>query len=71
MFRDLVKMLVRFVSPYKKNLFLNIFFNILSTILSLFSFAVIIPILQVLISTGLLRSRLTSTATRGRLCCWV
>lgn len=48
MFRDLVKMLVRFVSPYKKNLFLNIFFNILSTILSLFSFAVIIPILQVL-----------------------
>ncbi len=44
-------MLLRFVPPYKRNLFLNIFFNIVSTILSLFSFAVIIPILEILFQT--------------------
>lgn len=34
--------------PYKKYLFLNIFFNILAAFLTLFSFAVIIPILEML-----------------------
>lgn len=34
--------------PYKKYLFLNIFFNILAAILTLFSFAIIIPILEML-----------------------
>lgn len=38
----------RFVPPYKKYLALNVFFNILSAFLTLFSFAVIIPILQML-----------------------
>ena len=38
----------RFVPPYKKYLFLNIFFNFLSAILTLFSFAVIVPILEIL-----------------------
>ena len=38
----------RFVPPYKKYLFLNIFFNILAAFLTLFSFAVIIPILEIL-----------------------
>ncbi|MEG1642670.1 MAG: ABC transporter ATP-binding protein [Bacteroidales bacterium] len=48
MLKELFKMLLRFVPPYKKYLFLNVFFNILSTILSLFSFAMIVPILQIL-----------------------
>lgn len=40
--------LKRFVPPYKKYLALNVFFNILSAFLTLFSFAVIIPILEML-----------------------
>ena len=48
MFIELLKLLVRFVSPYKKYFILNLFFNILSTILTLFSFATIIPILEIL-----------------------
>ncbi len=38
----------RFVPPYKKYLILNIFFNILAALLTLFSFALIIPILEML-----------------------
>lgn len=41
-------MLARFVPPYKKYLFLNIFFNFLAAFLTLFSFALIIPILEML-----------------------
>lgn len=41
-------MLRRFVPPYKKNLILSIFFNILSAVLTVFSFAIIIPILEML-----------------------
>ena len=37
-----------FVPPYRRYLVLNIIFNILSAILNLFSFALIIPILQIL-----------------------
>lgn len=40
--------LKRFVPPYKKYLALNVFFNVLSAFLTLFSFAVIIPILEML-----------------------
>ncbi len=42
------RLLKRFIPPYKKEVVLNILFNLLSTILSLFSFATIIPILQIL-----------------------
>lgn len=38
----------RFVPPYKRYMALNILFNLLSTILSLFSFAAIIPVLRIL-----------------------
>ncbi len=38
----------RFVPPYKKQLVLNIIFNILAALLTLFSFALIIPILEML-----------------------
>ena len=43
-----MSLLRRFVPPYKKYLALNIFFNLLSAILTLFSFALIIPILKML-----------------------
>ena len=43
-----IAILRRFVPPYKKYLFLNIFFNLLSAFLTLFSFALIIPILEML-----------------------
>jgi len=46
--KDFVKVLRRFVPPYKKYLVLNIIFNILAAFLTLFSFAVIIPILEML-----------------------
>jgi len=38
----------RFVPPYRAQMGLNILFNLVSTILSLFSFAAIIPILRIL-----------------------
>lgn len=40
--------LFRFVPPYKGQMALNILFNLLSTVLSLFSFAAIIPVLRIL-----------------------
>lgn len=45
---DFWSILRRFVPPYKKYLVLNIIFNILAAILTLFSFAVIMPILEML-----------------------
>lgn len=44
----ILSLLRRFVLPYKGLVGLNLFFNIFSTILSLFSFAAIIPVLQIL-----------------------
>ncbi len=46
--KDFFLLAKRFISPYKKYLILNIFFNILSAFLTLFSFAIIIPILEML-----------------------
>ena len=46
--KEFFKILRRFVPPYKKYLILNIFFNILAAFLTLFSFALIIPILEML-----------------------
>lgn len=46
--KEFLKILRRFVPPYKRYLALNIFFNILAAILTLFSFAIIIPILEML-----------------------
>lgn len=45
---DFFKILRRFVPPYKKYLILNIIFNVLAAFLTLFSFALIIPILEML-----------------------
>ena len=44
----IVEILRRFVPPYRAQMGLNILFNLVSTILSLFSFAAIIPILRIL-----------------------
>ena len=46
--KDFFAILRRFVPPYKKCLILNIIFNILAAFLTLFSFALIIPILEML-----------------------
>lgn len=46
--KDFFAILRRFVPPYKKYLILNIIFNIFSAFLTLFSFALIIPILEML-----------------------
>ena len=45
---DFISLLRRFVPPYKKYVFLNVVCNILSALLTLVSFAVIIPILEML-----------------------
>ena len=45
---QITNILRRFVPPYKLQMGLNILFNLLSTILSLFSFAAIIPVLRIL-----------------------
>lgn len=46
--KDFLRVLRRFVPPYKKFMVWNVIFNVLSAILNLFSFALIIPILNVL-----------------------
>ena len=45
---NFLRLIKRFIPPYKKEVTLNIFFHLLSTLLSLVSFAAIIPILQIL-----------------------
>lgn len=46
--KEFIKILRRFVPPYKHYLILNILFNILAAVLTLFSFALLIPILEIL-----------------------
>ncbi len=50
--KEFIAILRRFVPPYKYYLVLNIFFNILSSLLTLFSFAMIMPILEMLFQQG-------------------
>ena len=46
--KEFLQILRRFVPPYKKYLGLSVLFNILSAVLNIFSFAALIPILQIL-----------------------
>ena len=46
--KEFLRLLRRFVPPYKKYLIGALFLNLLSAILNIFSFALIIPILQIL-----------------------
>ena len=77
-----IQLIRRFVPPYKTQMALNIVFNLLSTILSLFSFAAIIPVLRILF--GLTTSEAvhvdlsevhgiqeTIAAVRSNLYCWL
>jgi len=50
--KEFIKVLTRFVPPYKKHLGSYVFFSFLSAVLNVFSFAAIIPILQILFKTG-------------------
>ena len=50
--KEFLNILRRFVPPYKKYLILSVVFNILSAVLNIFSFAALIPILQILFQTG-------------------
>ena len=50
--KEFLNVLRRFVPPYKKYLVLSVVFNILSALLNIFSFAALIPILQILFQTG-------------------
>lgn len=43
-----IALIKRFLPPYKKDIFLNLFFNILGAILNVFSFTLVVPILEVL-----------------------
>ncbi len=49
--KEFLQVLRRFIPPYKKYLVLTIVFNILSAVLNIFSFAALIPILQILFRT--------------------
>ena len=49
--KEFLKVLRRFVPPYKKYLVLSVVFNILSALLNIFSFAAIVPILQIIFKT--------------------
>lgn len=51
MIKEFWLVLRRFIHPYKRSLALSVVFNILSAILNIFSFAAIIPILQILFKT--------------------
>ena len=46
--KEFLQILRRFVPPYKKYLGLSVLFNILSAVLNIFSFAALIPIMQIL-----------------------
>ena len=50
--KEFLNVLWRFVPPYKKYLVLSVVFNILSAVLNIFSFAALIPILQILFQTS-------------------
>ena len=49
--KEFLQILRRFVPPYKKYIALTATFNILSAVLNIFSFAALIPILQILFRT--------------------
>lgn len=66
-----LKLIRRFVPPYKGQMALNIFFNLLSTILSLFSFAAIIPVLQILFGLSDNTAVYTDLSTAQSLQDWV
>ena len=77
-----IRLIKRFVPPYRGLMGLNILFNLLSTVLSLFSFAAIIPVLRILFGlsqTGVSRHVLSEAAgmeqwlqfAKDNMYCWL
>ena len=60
--KEFMNVLRHFVPPYKRFVVLSIIFNILSALLNIFSFAALIPILQILFKTG---DSVTATTLMG------
>ncbi len=50
--KEFIQVLRRFVAPYKRYLGFSVLFNILSAVLNIFSFAALIPILNILFNVG-------------------
>ena len=50
--KEFFQLMRRFVSPYKKYLGWSILLNILSAVFNIFSFSLLIPILNILFKTG-------------------
>ena len=50
--KEFIQVLRRFVAPYKRYLWFSVLFNILSAVLNIFSFAALIPILNILFNIG-------------------
>jgi len=50
--KEFIQVLRRFVPPYRKYVVLSVVFNILSAVLNIFSFAALIPILDIIFKTG-------------------
>lgn len=50
--KEFIQVLRRFVAPYKRYLGFSVLFNILSAVLNIFSFAALIPILNILFNIG-------------------
>ena len=57
--KEFLQIFRRFVPPYKRYVALTVVFNLLSAFLNIFSFAALIPILQILF-----RTEGTATATQ-------
>ena len=63
--KEFLQVLRRFVPPYKKYLALSVLFNILSAVLNIFSFAALIPILQILFKTEKVAVELERSKFKG------
>ncbi len=46
--KDFFRFMLRFAAPYKLNIIISVVFNLLTAFLTLFSFAFIMPILEML-----------------------
>jgi len=63
MVKDFLNIMWRFLPPYRKYLVLSIVCNILSAVMNIFSFAALIPILQILFKVD--ENRVTSPMAWG------
>lgn len=50
--KGIIRIIKRFLPPYKKHIFLTFLFNIITALLNVISFSVIIPILNILFNAG-------------------